>query len=57
MKKEDKSRLSLIKFWQFFNHISATRQKFKNLVSNFININMKSLKTEGGDRGWQMDVL
>jgi len=56
LKKEDKSWLSLIKFQQFFNPISAPRQTLKNLVVNFFGINMRSLcakfqpssfKTEG----------
>jgi len=43
-----------------FDHISAPRQKFKNLAGNFFNIKMRSLyakfqpssfKTEEEDRG------
>jgi len=40
LKKEDNNQLSLIKFWQFFNPISAPRQKFKNLVGNLFGINI-----------------
>jgi len=45
-KKKSDSQLLLIKFWQFFDHISAPRQKFKSLVSSFFGINMKSLYTK-----------
>jgi len=41
LKKEDKSWLSLIKFWQIFNQLLD--QKLKNLVVNFFGINMRSL--------------
>jgi len=42
LKKEDKSRLSLIKFGQFFTHISGPRCNFKKLVGSFFGINMRS---------------
>jgi len=48
------------KILEIFNPILALRQKLKNLVNNFVGINMRNLhakfqpssfKTEGGDRG------
>jgi len=60
LKKEAESQLSFIKFWQFFDHISAAGRKLNNLVDNFFGIDMRSLyakfqlssfKTKGGDRG------
>jgi len=43
LNKENKSWQSLIKFMQFFNHSSAPRQKFKNLIGNFFAISLRSL--------------
>jgi len=55
LKKGDERWLSLMKFWQFFNHISALRQILKNLVNDYLDINMRkfqpsSIKTEGAFR-------
>jgi len=55
LKKEDKSQLSLIKFWQFFNPISAPRQKFKKYgwyqyEESVCKFQPSIFKTERGDR-------
>jgi len=60
MKEREQNSIITLKILQFFNHISTLRQKSKNLVGNFLSMNMRSLyakfqpssfKTEGGYRG------
>jgi len=55
LKKDNKSQISLIKYRQFFNPISAPRQKFKNLVGNFFGINMRSLHTKFHPYGFKTE--